>query len=96
MAPTQSCRIAVKVIPNAPRNEVTGLLGDALRVKLHASPVDGRANKALCAFLADWLGLPGRAVSLVQGRNSQHKLIQLAGVDLATVQKKIDAAGART
>src|SRR5207244_1089860 len=62
-----SCTISVKAIPNAPRNEIVGWLGEALKVKVHAPPLEGRANDELCEFLADTLGLPRRAVTLVRG-----------------------------
>ena len=56
-----SCTLPIKAIPNAPRSAVVGWLGEALKVKIHAPPVEGRANAALCEFLADSLGLPRRA-----------------------------------
>jgi hypothetical protein len=58
-----SCRLAVKVIPGASRNKVCGWLGETLKVKLSAPPVDGRANDALFEFLAEKLGLPRRRKS---------------------------------
>jgi len=47
-----SCTLAIKVVPNAPRSAVAGWLGEALKVKVHAPPVEGRANEELCSFLA--------------------------------------------
>lgn len=75
-----SCTLAVKAIPNAPRSEVVGWLGEALKVKVHAPPVEGRANEALCEFLADVLGLPRRAVTVMRGDASRQKLIRIAGL----------------
>jgi uncharacterized protein len=77
-----ACTIAIKAIPNAPRSEVVGWLGDALKVKVHAPPVEGRANEVLCEFLADTLGLPRRAVTLVRGDTSRQKVVRVAGVTL--------------
>ena len=51
------CTLAIKAVPNAPRSAVVGWLGDALKIKIHAPALDGRANDALCEFLADTLGL---------------------------------------
>jgi uncharacterized protein (TIGR00251 family) len=87
-----SCRLAVKAIPNAPRNAVAGWLGDALKVKVHAPALDGRANAELCAFLADTLGLPRRAVTLVQGDKSRQKLVAIAGLSFAEVKARLIAA----
>jgi uncharacterized protein (TIGR00251 family) len=75
-----SCTLAIKVIPNAPRNEVVGWLGESLKVKIQAPPVEGRANEALCEFLAGTFGLPRRAVSLVRGDTSRQKVVRIEGL----------------
>jgi hypothetical protein len=80
-----SCTLAIKAMPNAPRNEVVGWLGDALKVKVHAPPVEGRANDVLCAFLAETFGLPRRAVTVLRGDTSRQKLVRLDGLTLAAV-----------
>ena len=80
-----SCTLAIKAIPNAPRSEVTGWLGDALKVKVHAPPVEGRANAALCDFLAETFGLPRRAVTVLRGDTSRQKTVRLDGLTLADV-----------
>lgn len=80
-----SCTLAVKAIPNAPRSEVVGWLGDALKVKVHAPPVEGRANEVLCAYLADTFGLPRRAITLLRGDTSRQKLVRVDGLTLADV-----------
>ncbi|HVU25494.1 MAG TPA: DUF167 domain-containing protein [Opitutus sp.] len=82
-----SCTLAVKVIPNAARTEIAGRLGDAVKIKLHAPPVDGRANAALCDFLAARLGLPRRAITLLRGETSRQKLIRIDGLDLARTRQ---------
>ena len=61
-----SCTLPIKAVPNAPRSAVAGWLGDALKVKVQAPPVEGRANQALCDFLADELRLPRRAVTVLR------------------------------
>lgn len=80
-----SCTLAIKAIPNAPRSEVVGWLGDALKVKVHAPPVEGRANEALCDFLAATFGLPRRAVTVLRGDTSRQKTVRLDGLSLADV-----------
>jgi uncharacterized protein (TIGR00251 family) len=84
-----SCTLAIKAIPNAPRSEVVGWLGEALKVKVHAPPVEGRANDALCEFLADTLGLPRRAVTVMRGDTSRQKLVRIDGLSLAEVCAKL-------
>ena len=83
--PAPSCTLAIKAIPNAPRSEVVGWLGDALKVKVHAPPVEGRANEVLCTFLADTFGLPRRAVTVLRGDTSRQKLVRLEGIALVEV-----------
>lgn len=85
----KSCTLAIKAIPNAPRSEVVGWLGDALKIKVHAPPVEGRANEALCEFLAEELALPRRAVTVLRGDTSRQKLIRIDGLTLAEVKAKL-------
>ena len=85
------CLLPIKAIPNAPRHEVVGWLGDALKVKIHAPPVEGRANAALCEFLAGRLGLPPRAVTVVRGSTSRSKWIRIAGLALTEAKARLMA-----
>ena len=75
-----TCTLAIKVIPNAPRTEIAGWLGEALKIKVHAPALEGRANEALCEFLAEQLGLPKRAVTLLQGEKSRQKVVRITGL----------------
>lgn len=67
----------IAVQPRASRNQVVGLKGDALKIKLTAPPVDGAANKACLQFLAKTLGLPKSALTIHSGASSRTKLILL-------------------
>lgn len=71
------------VQPGVKFTEVAGLHGSALKIKLAAAPVDGRANSALLKFLAGQFGVPVRRVMLQQGDKSRHKvvLIERPGTD---------------
>ena len=89
-----ACTLELKTIPNAPRNEVAGWLGAALKVKVHAPALDGRANDALLEFLADRLGLPRRAVALVRGEKSRHKLVRIDGLSLAETRARLEPPAA--
>ena len=73
-------RLEIKAVPNAPRSEVVGWLGDALKVKLHAPPVEGKANAELCSFLSGTLGLPKNAVRLDRGATSRKKIVVIEGL----------------
>ena len=89
------CTLAIKAIPNAPRHEVVGWLGPALKVKVHAPPVEGRANEALCEFLAESLGLPRRAVTVLRGNTSRQKFVRIDGLSLPEVQARLGVTGHR-
>lgn len=84
-----SCTLELKTIPNAPRDQVAGWLGDALKVKVHAPALDGRANEALLEFLAAELGLPKRAVTLIRGDKSRHKVVRLDGLTLTEAKARL-------
>lgn len=73
-----ACELLVQVVPNASRTAVAGLHGDALRVRLMAPPIDGRANAALVAWLAEQLSLPRRDVMLLAGETQRRKRIGIA------------------
>jgi hypothetical protein len=69
--------LAVSVQPNAKRTAADGLHDDALRVRLCAPPVDGKANQLLINWLADELGLPKRAIELKRGDTSRRKWLAI-------------------
>jgi uncharacterized protein (TIGR00251 family) len=86
---TAACTIAIKVIPNAPRTEITGRLGAEIKVKVAAPAVEGRANEALCDFLADQLQLPRNAVRLLRGETSRHKIIRIDGLTTNEMESRL-------
>jgi uncharacterized protein len=71
------CDLLVQVVPNAGRTAVAGLHDGALRVRLAAPPIEGRANAELLQWLARALGLPRRAVTLVGGDLSRRKRLHV-------------------
>jgi uncharacterized protein (TIGR00251 family) len=83
------CTLAVRVHPGARRNAVTGLHADALKIALTTPPVDGRANDALIAFLADALHLPKSSIALITGATSRSKLLRITGRSAAQVQSAL-------
>lgn len=71
--------LTLHVQPGAKRTEVAGLHGEALKIRLAAPPVEGRANEALLKFIADFFGVPLRQVELKQGGQSRHKVVAIVG-----------------
>jgi uncharacterized protein (TIGR00251 family) len=88
-ATTGGVRVAIRVAPRASRDAIVGVLDGALKVALTAPPVEGAANDALVRLLAKALGVPKGAVRLVQGERSRDKVVEIAGVDEATVHALI-------
>lgn len=72
-----SVTLSLHVQPGAKKTGFAGLHGEALKIRLAAPPVDGKANACLLAFLADFAGLPVRAVSLLSGDTSRQKVVRL-------------------
>ncbi|OHE79180.1 MAG: hypothetical protein A3G75_11910 [Verrucomicrobia bacterium RIFCSPLOWO2_12_FULL_64_8] len=84
-----SCTLDLKVIPGAPRDEIAGRVGPAVKIKLRAPALEGRANEALVEFLADRLGVPRRAVSLLRGERSRQKAVRIDGRTLDEIRHRL-------
>jgi uncharacterized protein len=90
------CSLAVRAQPGARRNAILGIYGEAaeaqLRIALKASPIEGRANEALIAFLAEFFGLPRSGVSITHGQSGRSKLVILRALKASDAQARILAA----
>ena len=82
--------VDVRVQPRASRSQFAGRMGDRLRIRLQAPPVDGRANAALVEFVATECGLPRARVTLERGQTGRDKQLRLHGV--ATVPAALQRA----
>ncbi|MEI7455918.1 MAG: DUF167 domain-containing protein [Nitrosomonadales bacterium] len=71
--------LTLHVQPGAKRCEISGLHGEALKLKLAAPPIDGRANEALVKYIAGLFEVPIRQVELKQGAQSRHKVLAITG-----------------
>ncbi|MDQ7013424.1 MAG: DUF167 domain-containing protein [Planctomycetota bacterium] len=81
--------VRLKAVPGAKRNEIAGVLGDRLKVRVSAPPEGGKANKAICVLLAKTLGLKLRDVEIVSGQTNPEKVARLTGLDEATARQKL-------
>ncbi|MBK9176030.1 MAG: YggU family protein [Flavobacteriales bacterium] len=79
--------LTLHVQPGAKRTEVAGTHGDALKIRLAAPPVDGKANDALLSYLAQQFGVPQRQVELVSGAASRSKRVRVYGPRLRPDRK---------
>lgn len=75
--------LTLHVQPGAKRTDISGLHGEALKIRLAAPPIEGRANEALLRFIADTFGVPLRQVELKQGGQSRHKVVMVTGSKVA-------------
>ncbi len=71
--------LTLHVQPGAKKTEIAGIHGDALKIKLAAPPIEGKANAALLAFLAEKFGVPLRNAVLKQGESSRRKVVSISG-----------------
>ena len=68
---------------------IAGLLGDALKVKVTAPPVEGRANKAVKKLVAEQLGIAPSQVDIIAGERSREKLLRISGISRAEMEKAL-------
>jgi uncharacterized protein (TIGR00251 family) len=80
-------KISVKVVPGASRSGIVGWLGDDLKVRIQAPATDGKANDALCEFLATEFKLPTRAVRITSGFSSRKKIVEVDGLTREDLEK---------
>ena len=79
----------VRVHPRAKKNAVTGEAGDALKLALTAPPVEGRANDACVAFLAEVLNVPRSSVTIAAGKSSRNKTILVSCLSATQVEARL-------
>lgn len=75
-------KLALKIIPNAKKSEAVGWedgprTGRALKLRIAAPPVEGKANKAVILFLSSWLDVPKTSVSLLRGETGRVKVVEV-------------------
>jgi uncharacterized protein (TIGR00251 family) len=88
---TAGSEIAVKVVPRSSKDEIVGWLDGALKVRVTAPPLDGRANRALEALLAAALGLKKNAVTVAAGLKSARKRVAIAGLEHDEIVRRLGA-----
>jgi uncharacterized protein len=86
---TDGVLLSIKLQPRASANEIGEPLGDELRIKVTAPPVDAAANEALVRLLADTLDCPRNRVELVRGHTSRHKTVKLYGFSAEAVMARL-------
>jgi uncharacterized protein (TIGR00251 family) len=82
-------RFSVRVQPRASKDEIAGIHGDALRIRLSAPPVEGAANEALVKFLAELFAVARRDVRIVAGESSRSKIVEIEGITEGAVHEVV-------
>jgi uncharacterized protein len=81
--------LRIHVVPNSKSDCVAGEHGGAIKIKLRAPAVEGKANAALIRFLAGQLELPRHAIELERGQKSRDKLIRIDGLTSEEVRTRL-------
>ena len=87
--------LTLHIQPGAKRTEIAGAHGDALKIRLAAPPVDGKANAALLEFLAERLRLPKSEVLLISGHGSRRKIVEIREI-IPNLEKRLYGAAGKT
>ena len=90
-----STRLRLRVAPGARRSGVVGRHGDAWKLRVTAPAQDGRANDAVVGLLADTLSVPRDAVRLVSGQGARDKIVELAGLGPAQIERRLSSAAGK-
>ncbi len=81
--------IWVKAVPGASRNEIAGVVGDRLKVRISAAPEGGKANKAICKLLASSLGVKANQISIERGETNPAKIVRISGAGLGDLMSEL-------
>jgi uncharacterized protein len=81
--------LRLHIVPNAKQNKVVGEHGTAIKIKLRAPALEGKANAALCSFLADELKISECRIVLERGQKSREKVIYIEGMNEADVRRRL-------
>ncbi len=82
-------RVKLRIVPNAKRDEVVGEYGDAVKIKVAAPAVEGKANEALLEFVAEKLRVHRRDITLISGEKSRDKLIEAANLETIEARARL-------
>ncbi|MBC8201017.1 MAG: DUF167 domain-containing protein [Planctomycetes bacterium] len=89
-ATNDGVKIFIKVVPNASRDELSGVIGDRLKVRVKSPPESGKANTAVVLLLAKFLDVKKNTLAISQGTSSAHKTIIVRGISIQEVLCKMN------
>ena len=88
-------RLRLRVSPGSGRSTVVGRHGEGWKIRVGAAPEGGRANAAVIRLLADALSVPRDAVTLVSGHGGRDKIVELAGLGPAQIERRLTSAAGK-
>lgn len=83
-------RLNLKVVPGSSRNQIVGWLGDALKIKVTATPEKGKANEAVIELLAEALGIDTSGIQIESGHSSPSKIVAITDIDDEAIKKSLE------
>jgi uncharacterized protein (TIGR00251 family) len=86
---TKGILLPIRVVPRASKNEIQGVHNNALKIRLQAPPVEGKANQALICFLSDVLNLPRVQISIASGKAGRDKVILIKGIAKNALRRQL-------
>ncbi len=89
MSSTVKTRLQVKVVAGASRTEISGWLGDVLKIRIAKQPEKGRANREVESLLCNSLGIARRSVRIVSGKTAARKVLEIEGLSVDDVRQKL-------
>lgn len=85
----RGCRLSLFIQPKASKNEIIGPHNGALKIKITAPPVDGKANAELIDYLSDCLNIPKRQIEILKGETGRNKSVEILGLSPEEVRLKL-------
>lgn len=85
----RGCKLTLFIQPKASKNEIIGPHNGALKIKITAPPVDGKANAALIEFLSDVLEVPKRNIEILKGETGRNKSVEILEISEEDLRRKL-------
>ena len=83
-------KLRLKAVPGASRDQIAGVLGDRIKVRISAAPEGGKANKAICKLFAKALKIKPANIEIIAGHTNPEKTIQIASLDPSDIADRLD------
>lgn len=86
---SREARLEVKVVPGASRDQIAGMLGERVKIRVAAAPEGGKANESVRRLIARALGVPIRSVTIIAGQTRPEKTVEVEGISPVEVRRRL-------